>query len=640
MSKSRQLAAIMFTDIVGFTSFMGSDEQKTFEILDKNRKIHKPIIHEFNGKWIKELGDGVMASFNTVSDAVNAAIKIQEACSAARDFKLRIGIHSAEVVFENDDVFGNGVNIAARIQSAAHPGSIFISESVNQNIANKKGIETQFVREEILKNVSQPVKMFQVLFSGSETILPEKKAVIVLEKSIAVLPFVNMSNDQEQEYFSDGISEEIINILAQVPTLKVIGRTSSFAFKGKNIDLKIIGEQLKVSYLLEGSVRKAGNVLRITAQLIKVEDGFHLYSEKFDRELKDIFDIQDEISGKILEAVKIKLFGSDKETVFKKYTDNVEAYQLYLKGKFYYNKYTREDFLKAIDYFNQAIAVDPNYAIAYAGISYCYHTLSFWNWLPAKQAMYLALEAGNKSIELDNQIAESLINLARRKLHYDWNVRDARIELNKAKAINPNNPEVYIQLGYCAVQSGDHQEVIVNVNKAIELDPFSTMNLWMASASTILINESEKTLEICEQLIDLNPDFFGGHLYAGMTYMPLGEFEEALRELKIAVRLQNIPYTLSSLGFFYGIMGDTAKAREIIEDIKKIEGIEELESNTFIGDVYLSLGEWDTAFEYFDKAVENREGHMLWKKPLFNLVPGLIEDPRARNMFEKMNVVY
>ncbi len=460
------------------------------------------------------------------------------------------------------------------------------------------------------------------------------------EFAIAVLPFVNMSNDEEQEYFSDGISEEIINMLAQVPRLTVMGRTSSFAFKGKNMDLKLIGEALNVAYLLEGSVRRSGNTLRITAQLIDVADGSHLYSEKFDREVDDIFDIQDEISQNILSAVKIKLLGEEKEAVFKKYTDNVDAYQLYLKGKFYYSKYTKEDFLKAIDYFNQAIAIDPDYAIAYAGISYCYHTLSFYNWLPAKQAMPLALEAGKKSIELDDQIAESLINLARKKLHYDWNVRDARIQLNKAKAINPNNPEVYIQLAFCAVHSGDHQEVMVNVNKAIELDPFSTMNLWMASASTILINESEKTLEISEQLIDLNPNFFGGHLYAGQTYMRLGKFEEALQELKIAVRLQNIPYTLSSLGLFYGIMGDTAKAREIIEDIKKMEGIEELESNSFIGDVYLSIGEWDTAFEYYDKAIENREGNMLFKKVLSNTVPGLTEDPRAEKMFEKMNIIY
>ncbi|MFZ1560222.1 MAG: adenylate/guanylate cyclase domain-containing protein, partial [Saprospiraceae bacterium] len=374
MSPSRQLAAIMFTDIVGFTALMGSDEKKTFEILEKNRKIHKPIISEYNGRWIKELGDGVMASFSLVSDAVHAAIKIMEACNAANEYQLCIGIHLAEVVFENDDVFGDGVNIAARIQSSASPGSIFISESVHRSIANNADITTRFAKEAILKNVSQPIRMYQVLVAGSEILVPEKPAAVVIEKSIAVLPFVNMSSDTEQEYFSDGISEEIINMLAQVSELKVIGRTSSFAFKGKNMDLKIIGEQLKVTHLLEGSVRKSGNKLRVTAQLISVSDGFHLYSEKFDRELEDIFDIQDEVSLAILNAVKIKLIGQEEKAVLKRYTDNIEAYQLYLKARYYYNKYTPDAFLQAIDYLNSAIEIEPDYAIAYSSLSYCYLT--------------------------------------------------------------------------------------------------------------------------------------------------------------------------------------------------------------------------------------------------------------------------
>jgi Adenylate cyclase, family 3 (some proteins contain HAMP domain) len=189
MSQSRQLAAIMFTDIVGYTALMGNDEHKAFTLLEKNRQLQKPIIEEFNGRWIKELGDGVMASFNTVSDAVNVAVKIQEACNAARDFQLRIGIHQGEVVFENGDVFGDAVNIAARIQAAANPGCIFISEVINHNISNKKDIKTQFVKEEILKNVSQPVKMYQVIFAGSEIIAPVIPAAVVIENSIAVLPF-------------------------------------------------------------------------------------------------------------------------------------------------------------------------------------------------------------------------------------------------------------------------------------------------------------------------------------------------------------------------------------------------------------------------------------------------------------------
>ncbi len=204
------------------------------------------------------------------------------------------------------------------------------------------------------------------------------------QQSIAVLPFVNMSDDVEQEYFSDGISEEIINMLAKVPGLKVIARTSSFSFKGMNQDVKLIGEQLNVSHILEGSVRKSGNKLRITAQLINVTDGAHMYSEKFDRELEDVFDIQDEISLKILDAIKMKLFAEKKEAVLKNYTENIEAYQLFLKGRYHYNKLTPDDFTKAIEYYKAAIALDSEYAIAYAGLSYCYYDAYYFRWLPNK----------------------------------------------------------------------------------------------------------------------------------------------------------------------------------------------------------------------------------------------------------------
>lgn len=222
MSKSRQLAAIMFTDIVGYTALMGSDEHKAFDLLNKNRQLQRPIIEEFNGRWIKEMGDGVMASFHTVSDAVNAAVKIQERCNAAKDFQLRIGIHQGEVVFEHDDIFGDAVNIAARIQSVAGPGCIFISETAHHNVANKSEIKSQYVSEEKLKNVSQPVRIYQVLFAGSEVVVAKKLITPVAEHSIAVLPFLNMSSDPEQEFFSDGISETLINMLAQVPRMKVV----------------------------------------------------------------------------------------------------------------------------------------------------------------------------------------------------------------------------------------------------------------------------------------------------------------------------------------------------------------------------------------------------------------------------------
>jgi len=269
--QTRQLAAIMFTDIVGYTALMGKDEQRAFDILQKNRDIQKPIIEQNSGKWIKELGDGILASFPAVSDAVAAAVSIQEVCNGEREFQLRIGIHLGEVIFENGDVFGDGVNVASRIQALASPGTTWVSEIVFRNIENKRGISTDFIKETTLKNVQYPVKIYQ-LRSEKEIQNRIFSTQTIIEKSIAVLPFVNMSGDPGNEYFCDGLSEELLNVLAKVDGLKVASRTSSFLFRGKGTDITEIGNKLKVATVLEGSVRKSGNRLRITAQLINATE--------------------------------------------------------------------------------------------------------------------------------------------------------------------------------------------------------------------------------------------------------------------------------------------------------------------------------------------------------------------------------
>ena len=636
MNQTRQLAAIMFTDIVGFTALMGSDEKKTFDILEKNRKIHKPIITTYNGRWIKELGDGVMASFSLVSDAVHAAIKIMEACNAANEYQLCIGIHLAEVVFENDDVFGDGVNIAARIQSAAAPGCIFISESVHRNVSNKTGIETRFAKEAILKNVSQPIRMYQVLVEGGNIFVPESPAPAIIEKSIAVLPFANMSNDPDQEYFSDGISEEIINMLAQVPDIKVIARTSCFAFKGKNMDVKLIGEQLKVSHILEGSVRKSGNKLRITAQLIKVADGFHLYSEKFDRELVDIFAIQDEISEAILKAVKIKLLDEERVDVFKKYTDNVEAYQLYLKGLFYYNKYSPDGFTKAIEYFQAAIAIDPNYAIAYSGMSFCYMNLFAFNWAPQENLLPKAIQTANKTFELDDEIAESHLNVGRIKFHFEYKPKEAKIAYKKALAINPNSAESHVQLGFCEVLLGHEKEALDCAKKAETLDPFSLLNLWYICAIYWAVGDYEKLLVMGNRMVDIEPNFPGGHYMIGLVYSTLKRYEEAIPELELAVKLNPADFTnLRVLGWTYGYMGEKMKALEIIEIMKKTKGAD-IAGNASLGEVYVSIGEIDVAYQYFSKAIENQDYIMNWIKPDLRDSQMDMKDPRFISLLKRI----
>lgn len=640
MTQSRQLAAIMFTDIVGYTSLMGNDEQKAFELLKKNRDIQKPLIEKYNGRWMKELGDGVMASFLTVSDAVTSAVKIMESCNTANDFQLRIGIHSGEVVFEDDDVFGDGVNIASRIQAIAKPGCIYVSETIHHNVSNKKEIQTRFVKEETLKNVKEPIRIYEVMIEHESTDIVEIVPKKIPQNSIAVLPFANMSSDPEQEFFSDGISEEIINMLAQVHGLKVAGRTSSFSFKGKSLDLRIIGEQLSVSLILEGSIRKSGNKLRITAQLIKVADGFHLWSEKFDRELEDIFDIQDEISLAILNAVKIKLFGAEKNAVLKRSTDNPEAFELYLQGRFYFNKWSgASGFNKAIEFYRAAIAIEPEYALAYTGLASCYLNLWFFSHIPPEQSLPELTRSALLSLELDDELAESHLAVARMKMYCDWDLTGAEISYLKALEINPKIAELHEQYAYCLGLSGDYTSAIKYATSAIGLDPFSLMNNFHLGSIYWMAGEHEKGIEQGKKLIELESRFWGGHCVVGANLMALKRFSEAMPELELAVKRNYSVFNLYYWGVGLALTGEKEKAREVLEKMEILRSTHSM-GNFEIGFVYAALGESDTAFSYFEKAVSNHEGNVLFFKYNIKYHTQLEHDPRTKRLMQKIGLPY
>lgn len=627
MPQVRQLAAIMFTDIVGYTALMGSDERKAFDALGKNRAIHKPSIEKHNGRWIKELGDGVMASFPTVSDAVNAALEIQQLCTSLNEFQLRIGIHLGEVIFEESDVFGDGVNIAARIQSAAEPGCIYISESVQGNVANKKDIRTRFVRTEQLKNVKEPVRIYEVLTmerTEENKPLPAQANKQPQEKSIAVLAFANMSSDPEQEYFSDGISEEIINMLAQVPGLKVAARTSSFSFKGKNQDLRFIGEQLNVNYILEGSVRKGGNKIRITAQLIKASDGYHLYSEKFDRELDDIFEVQDEIALAILNAIKIRLIESDKEDILKRYTNNTEAYQLYLQGRYQVNKYNgHQAFLDGIKYYEQALAIEPDYALPYTGIAYCYFELLLDYILPADICMPKIQHAIERAMEIDSNLAES--HLARADMFFiDWDFTRAEPNFRKVLELNPNNPVGNAHYGFYLLFRGNDEEACRYANISRDLDPYSLQNNWEVAWIYIFAGQLEKGAEIAQSMIQMEDNFFGGHYIKGFILMGEGRYEEAYPYILKGYELYPA-YTAGTraLAVLYWKMGQAEKCRELIS---KIHELSENQATCYVelGIVYAMTGNTDLATTYLQKAVDAREPGLLFAEDNF-----LILDPHA-----------
>ena len=676
MSQSRQLAAIMFTDIVGYTALMGNDEQKAFELLKKNRELQKPIIEQYNGRWIKELGDGVMASFNTVSDAVTAAIKIQQSCNASKDFQLRIGIHLGEVVFENDDVFGDGVNIASRIQALAPPGGIWISDAVHHNVVNKHNIETVFIKTETLKNVKEPVRIFQVKADGitapnisaanrnliyktayyKKLLLFATATIIIIiaayfiyiyfqkntkrpisnisgetvDKSIAVLPFVNMSNDKEQEYFSDGLSEELLNLLTKIPELKVIGRTSSFAFKGKNEDLRNIAQQLGVAHLLEGSVRKDGNKIRVTAELIKATDGSQLWRDTYDRDLKSIFQLQDEIATAVVQQLKLKLLEIPSAKVSG--TGNVEAYNLILQGNYFFDKLDKENVAKAVDFYNQAIAIDSTNAYAWGKLANAISRQAWQNYIDRVAGREKARIAAMKAIELNKNLAIGYVELGDLKLYHDFDWKGAEETFQKALSLEPENPDILYSLGgglYFAI--GRWKESIELMKKCIELDPLKPISHLNLGNILTHAGRPDEAIAYFKKVLELNPQFQRAHLYLGRNYLLLGKTEIALKEMQ----QENFEvFRTFGMALAYHAMD---KKKEADDALKDFTDRFQNDWSYLLAELHAYRGEKDKAFIWLENAYNKKDGWLVFFKG-DPLLKNLQNDYRYKAFFKKMNL--
>lgn len=570
MVQAHQLAAIMFTDIVGYTALMGEDEQQAFALLQKNRQIQKPLIESYNGQWIKEMGDGVLASFPSASDAVSCAHAIRQACLGEPRLRLRIGIHLGDVVFEDHDVFGEGVNIAARLQALAPIGGIWISESVQQNIANKKDIRTRFVKTETLKHVKEPVRIYEVETNEAPagapavtTSKPTSKArgklraallslgllLLLLggyllymrmqkkapaagqEHSIAVLYFDNMSGDPEQEYFSDGITEEIITRLARIEGLKVISRTSVQAYKNKTLGLKQIARELKVSSVLEGSVRRSANSVRVTAQLIDAQTDRHIWAESYDRELHDIFAIQSEIASSIAKKFAVAVSKDARDHISRQPTANLEAYDNYQKGRYFlYKKYLNtakdDDWQKSKKFFEAAIRLDPGYAEAYAGLAEVYDALNNFYGGPLPDSLIrLKVELARKAVQLDPQSSFAHAAMVWAVINRPSPDTDSAYNhAKKAFLINPSDPINLYNLSFVlSIGFGLHNEAVALTRKAIQTDPMDPLL----------------------------------HAMLGQYYMFLGNYPEARKAFRSSLDLSSEQFFMEPASLFWlAYMGD------------------------------------------------------------------------------------
>jgi adenylate cyclase len=432
--------------------------------------------------------------------------------------------------------------------------------------------------------------------------------------SVAVLPFANLSNDPEEEYFSDGVTEEIINVLSRVSGLQVAGRTSSFTFKGKTHDLKQIGEQLHADYILEGSLQSSGNKLLITAKLLKAENGDQIWAEDYDRALEDIFDVQDEIAQAILGAVKIELLGEEPAVTFKRYTNNKEAYQLYLRGRFYHNKFAgRDEYNKAIGYFQEALSLDPSYAIAYSGIASCYLNMWFYRHLPATEALPLLKNATAQALALDAGIAESYLAIARMQMLYEWDFTAAAASFKKALELNWNTADLHGQYALYLALTDRYAEAEEETALALTLEPFSLINNFYAGYVYWIATKFDKAIGQGEKLVALDSSFWGGHLVTGLNQITLKNYPAAQDALETALEINYNGITLSACGVLFGLSGETESARDILTQMTSL-GKTNVVSNYDMGIVNAVIGETDAAVAFFQTAIDKHEPPMLFFK--------------------------
>jgi len=429
-----------------------------------------------------------------------------------------------------------------------------------------------------------------------------KNSQAVQEKSIAVLPFVNMSPEKDQDYFCDGITEEIINALAHIENLKVIARTSAFAFKDKHIDIREIGRLLDVETLLEGSIRKAGNQLRITAQLIKVADGSHVWSDRYDRDMKDVFAIQDEISLAITDNLKVKLLGGTKAMNAKRHSENLEAYNLYLKGTYYWQMLNAEGYKKASEHFEEALQIDPDYALAYVGLAYVNAAGTFWGNVRPNEAVPQANEYINKALKIDSNLAEAYSFLGSINTFWNWNWKEAERNYKYALQINPNSSMIYIDYAIALSLTGHDEEAIYMAKRAKEFDPLS----WYINSRTgdVFANagQHDRAIEEYRMSMKINPNYALNHFQLGLSYAAKRQVKKAITELKKAADLSNgNPLVVASLSVAYYRIWRKSKANKLFENLKKRSETEYVPSTCFFI-IYNAKGDEGKAIEWLKRA--------------------------------------
>jgi len=543
---TRKLRAILSADVKGYSLLMADDEAFTIQTLKEYRSIMSAKIKEYTGRVVDASGDNLLAEFSSAVDAVECSVEIQkvlkkknEDLSGDKKLEFRIGVNIGDVVQDGDRIYGSGVNIAARIEGIADPGGVCISRNAYDHVNDKLELEYEYLGEYEVKNIKEPVRVYKVLLESlSPQSFVEEPLELPDKPSIAVLPFDNMSGNADQEYFSDGLTEQIINGLCKVSHLFVIARNSSFAFKGKAISIKQIAHELGVRYILEGSVQRAGDRVRITAQLIDATTNYHVWSENYDRDLTDIFVLQDEIALNLMYAMQIKLTSGEQARLWEGDIKNIQAFDKQMRGFECFYRLNEKDNNQARHFFNEATNIDKTSAMPYV-MQGCTHIVDFWyGW---KKSPLQSLEEAEKNVAKALALNDSLdmahlllgwIYLAKRKHE------EAIIECERAVKLNPNGADAHAHLALMHIHSDETELAIKLLKRAFRLNPIPPTIYYDFLAMAHMNNgKYEKAIELSKKGLRDNPDQIGIHFTLTACYSALNRIEEAHNRVDEILRI-------------------------------------------------------------------------------------------------------
>lgn len=639
--RTRRLAAIMFTDIVGYTALMHGDEAVATAARARHRTVFKEQHERHRGEILQYYGDGTLSVFQSAVEAARCAIAIQRTLREGEPVPLRIGLHMGDIVFDHTDVYGDGVNTASRIQSMGVAGAVLVSAKLNDELRNHQEFPTVSAGHFALKNIPQPVEVFAI--AGEGLVVPRRSelqgAPANKDVTMAVLPFVNMSASEENEYFSDGITEEIINALVKVKSLKVTSRTSSFHFKNKNVPIKQIGRDLNVSTILEGSVRRSGDTVRITAQLIQAEQDHHFWSETWDRKLSNIFEVQDEISLVIAEKLR-EQFGHFpiQEHLVEKRTASIEAYELYLKAKFHANLWNPTDAHTAITLFQKATALDPGHKESYLGMAHCYGFLATSGAMPPAEGWAKGRQAAVEALRLDPGSPDAHHLLAHQSFFEASQYGDAMLHTRRALELEPNHVEAHRFMCFLYSMSGDTELARPHLDHLLRLDPLSQSTLFHKAYFHYMAQDFDAALELLDRCLAENRMNFPAHYIKCNCLLMMGRYEEVIGYFATMPAELVLPANRIGLtGLAHALSGRADQAmRCFAELLPYTAGSAGYGAQYYVFLMRANTGDKDKAFEWVRYALDHSISICNFADPLVN---ALKDDPRYTALHEEVYFV-